>query len=79
MATAPPLLAIHPADAIQGVIDLTMREGIKLYQMRRDPSTVIPKTSSTVKLWDSTDSSRKWKAEHHISDGVMQSRDPKRY
>ena len=32
MAAAPPLFALHPADAIQGVIDLTMHEGIKLYQ-----------------------------------------------
>ena len=32
MAAAPPPCALHPADAIQGVIDLTMREGIKLYQ-----------------------------------------------
>ena len=31
MAAAPPPSALHPADAIQGVIDLTMREGIKLY------------------------------------------------
>ena len=31
MATQPPF-ALHPADAIQGVIDLTTREGIKLYQ-----------------------------------------------
>ena len=29
---AQPLFALNPADAIQGVIDLTMREGIKLYQ-----------------------------------------------
>ena len=32
MATAPPPFALHPADAIQGVIDLTTCEGIKLYQ-----------------------------------------------
>ena len=32
MAAAPPPFALHPADAIQGVINLTMREGIKLYQ-----------------------------------------------
>ena len=32
MATAPSLLALHPADVIQGVIDLTMHEVIKLYQ-----------------------------------------------
>ena len=32
MAAAPPPFALHPADAIQGVIDLTMHEGIKLYQ-----------------------------------------------
>ena len=31
MAAQPPF-ALHPADAIPGVIDLTMREGIKLYQ-----------------------------------------------
>ena len=31
MVTQPPF-ALHPADAIQGVIDLTTREGIKLYQ-----------------------------------------------
>ena len=31
MAAQPPF-ALHPADAIQGVIDLTMGEGIKLYQ-----------------------------------------------
>ena len=29
---AQPLFALHPADAIPGVIDLTTREGIKLYQ-----------------------------------------------
>ena len=32
MAAAPPPFALHPADAIQGVIDLTTCEGIKLYQ-----------------------------------------------
>ena len=32
MATAPPPFALHPADAIQGIINLMMREGIKLYQ-----------------------------------------------
>ena len=32
MAAAPPLFALHPADAIQGVIELMMREGIKLHQ-----------------------------------------------
>ena len=32
MATTPPPFAFHPADAIQGVIDLTTRKGIKLYQ-----------------------------------------------
>ena len=32
MAAAPPPFALHPADAIQGVIDLMTREGIKLYQ-----------------------------------------------
>ena len=32
MATAPPPFALHPTDAIQGIIDLTMREGVKLYQ-----------------------------------------------
>ena len=32
MAVAPPPFAVHPTDAIQGVIDLTMCEGIKLYQ-----------------------------------------------
>ena len=32
MATAQPLFALHPADAIQGIIDLTTREGVKLYQ-----------------------------------------------
>ena len=32
MATAPPPFALHPADAIQGIIDLTMCEGVKLYQ-----------------------------------------------
>ena len=32
MAAAPPLFALHPADAIQEVINLTTREGIKLYQ-----------------------------------------------
>ena len=32
MAAAPPPFALHPADAIQGVVDLMMREGIKLYQ-----------------------------------------------
>ena len=32
MAAAPPPFALHPADAIQGIIDLTMREGVKLYQ-----------------------------------------------
>ena len=31
MATQPPF-ALHPADVIPGVIDLTTREGIKLYQ-----------------------------------------------
>ena len=31
MAAQPPF-ALHPADAIPGVIDLTTREGIKLYQ-----------------------------------------------
>ena len=31
MATQPPF-SLHPTDAIQGVINLTMREGIKLYQ-----------------------------------------------
>ena len=31
MAAQPPF-ALHPADAIPGVIDLTMQEGIKLYQ-----------------------------------------------
>ena len=30
--SAQPPFALHPADAIQGVIDLTTREGIKLYQ-----------------------------------------------
>ena len=29
---AQPSFALHPADAIPGVINLTMREGIKLYQ-----------------------------------------------
>ena len=29
---AQPRFALHPADAIPGVIDLTTREGIKLYQ-----------------------------------------------
>ena len=32
MATAPPPFALHPADAIQGIIDLTTREGVKLDQ-----------------------------------------------
>ena len=32
MAATPPTFALHPADAIQGVIVLTMRKGIKLYQ-----------------------------------------------
>ena len=32
MAAAQPPFALHPADAIQGIIDLTMREGVKLYQ-----------------------------------------------
>ena len=32
MAAAPPPFALQPADAIQGIIDLTTREGIKLYQ-----------------------------------------------
>ena len=32
MGTAPPPFALHPADAIQLVIDLTTHEGIKLYQ-----------------------------------------------
>ena len=32
MAAAPPQFALHPADAIQGMIDLTTREGVKLYQ-----------------------------------------------
>ena len=32
MAAAPPPFALHHAYAIQGVIDLMMREGIKLYQ-----------------------------------------------
>ena len=32
MAAAPPPFALHPADAIQGVISLTKREGNKLYQ-----------------------------------------------
>ena len=32
MAAAPPPFVLHPADAIQGVIDLTTRKGIKLYQ-----------------------------------------------
>ena len=32
MATAPPPFALHPADAIQGIIDLTTCEGVKLYQ-----------------------------------------------
>ena len=31
MAAQPPF-ALHPADAIPGVIDLTTREGIELYQ-----------------------------------------------
>ena len=31
MAAQPPF-ALHPADAIPGIIDLTTREGIKLYQ-----------------------------------------------
>ena len=31
MAAQPPF-ALHPADAIPGVIDLTTQEGIKLYQ-----------------------------------------------
>ena len=29
---AQPHFALHPADAFPGVIDLTTREGIKLYQ-----------------------------------------------
>ena len=29
---AQPPFALHPADAIPGIIDLTTREGIKLYQ-----------------------------------------------
>ena len=32
MAAAPPPFALHPADVIQGVINLTTHEGIKLYQ-----------------------------------------------
>ena len=32
MAAAPPPFALHPADAIQGVINLTAHEGNKLYQ-----------------------------------------------
>ena len=32
MAAAQPLFALHPTDAIQGIIDLTMHEGVKLYQ-----------------------------------------------
>ena len=32
MATAPPLFALHSTDEIQGIIYLTMREGVKLYQ-----------------------------------------------
>ena len=32
MAAAPPPFALHPADAIQAIINLTMREGVKLYQ-----------------------------------------------
>ena len=32
MATAPPPFALHPADAIQGIIDLTTHEVVKLYQ-----------------------------------------------
>ena len=32
MAAVPPSFALHPADVIKGVIDLTTREGIKLYQ-----------------------------------------------
>ena len=32
MAAAPPPFALHLADVIQGVIDLTMCKGIKLYQ-----------------------------------------------
>ena len=32
MAAARPPFALHPADAIQGIIDLTTREGVKLYQ-----------------------------------------------
>ena len=32
MAAAPPLFALHPADAIQGVINLITRKGIELYQ-----------------------------------------------
>ena len=32
MAAAPPPFALHPADAIQRVIDLMTHEGIKLYQ-----------------------------------------------
>ena len=31
MAAQPPF-ALHPADGIPGIIDLTMHEGIKLYQ-----------------------------------------------
>ena len=32
MASAPSPFALHPADAIQRIIDLTTREGVKLYQ-----------------------------------------------
>ena len=70
MAAAPPPFALHPADAIQGIIDLTMREGVKLYQ---NATRLILQTISTSKPQGSTGSSKKWKAELHASDGAMRS------
>ena len=54
MAAQPPF-ALHPAEAIPGVIDLTTREGIKLYQdatrsFYSDP-TVIQFPPEMVENW----------------------------
>ena len=73
MAAAPSPFALHPADAIQGIINLTMREGVKLYQNATRSFSTDPQTISTVKLRGSMVTSKKWKAKHHASDGAMRS------
>ena len=48
-------------------------KGSNYTKMQQDLSILTRQTVTTVKLQGSTVSSKKWKAEHHTSDGAMRS------